>query len=57
MKTSGNKLLAISPLQNPVFESSTSIDDSQKLKDKFLGSISSCKMNSLKKVKDFHDNK
>jgi hypothetical protein len=37
MKTSGNKLLDISPLQKSVFESSTSPDDSQKLKDKFFG--------------------
>jgi hypothetical protein len=38
MKTSGNKLLAISTLQNAVFESSSSPGDSQKLEDKFLGS-------------------
>jgi CRISPR/Cas system-associated endoribonuclease Cas2 len=38
MKTSRNKLLAISALQYSVFESSTSPDDVQKLKDKFVGS-------------------
>jgi hypothetical protein len=57
MKTSGNKLLAISPLKNSVFESFTSLGDSKKLKDKFGAAHSSCKMTSLKKVKDFHGDK
>ena len=31
------QVLAIYPLQNSIFKSSTSPDDSQKLKDKFVG--------------------